>query len=64
MITTGKPARCPAIRGRRTFHQCLHAFASLCIDSPGLNIKTLQRVMGHSSISGTLDFYGHLMPQG
>jgi integrase len=42
-------------------HSCRHTFASLMI-AAGVNAKTLSTYMGHSSISITLDRYGHLMP--
>ena len=40
---------------------CRHTFASLMI-AAGVNAKALQTFMGHSSITETLDRYGHLMP--
>jgi integrase len=39
----------------------LNTFASLMI-AAGVNAKALQVYMGHSSVSITLDRYGHLMP--
>jgi integrase len=42
-------------------HECRHTFASLMI-AAGVNVKALQVFMGHSSITVTLDLYGHLMP--
>ncbi|MDY6810910.1 MAG: site-specific integrase, partial [Actinomycetota bacterium] len=42
-----------------TFHELRHTCASLAIQS-GANIKTLQRMLGHSSAALTLDRYGHL----
>jgi len=44
-----------------TLHECRHTFASLMIDA-GVNAKALSSYMGHSSITITLDRYGHLMP--
>jgi integrase len=44
-----------------TLHQCRHTFASLMI-AAGVNPKALQTFMGHSSITVTLDRYGHLFP--
>jgi integrase len=38
-----------------------HTFASLMI-AAGVNAKALSTYMGHSSITITLDRYGHLMP--
>jgi integrase len=42
-------------------HECRHTFASLMIDA-GVNAKALSTYMGHSSITITLDRYGHLFP--
>lgn len=42
-------------------HECRHTFASLMI-AAGVNAKALSTFMGHSSITVTLDRYGHLMP--
>jgi integrase len=42
-------------------HECRHTFASLMI-AAGVNAKALSSYMGHSSITVTLDRYGHLMP--
>lgn len=41
------------------FHDLRHTFASLCI-AGGVDPKTLQAMMGHSSIRVTMDTYGHL----
>jgi integrase len=42
-------------------HECRHTFASLMI-AAGVNAKALSAYMGHSSVTITLDRYGHLMP--
>lgn len=42
-------------------HECRHTFASLLI-AAGVNAKALSTYMGHSSVTITLDRYGHLMP--
>jgi integrase len=42
-------------------HECRHTFASLMI-AAGVNAKTLSTFMGHSSVTFTLDRYGHLFP--
>jgi integrase len=42
-------------------HECRHTFASLLI-AAGVNVKAISSYMGHSSITITLDRYGHLMP--
>jgi integrase len=42
-------------------HDCRHTYASFMI-AAGANAKALSTYMGHSSITITLDRYGHLMP--
>ena len=42
-------------------HDCRHTYASLMI-AAGVNAKALSTYMGHTSITITLDRYGHLMP--
>ncbi|MDQ3857904.1 MAG: site-specific integrase [Actinomycetota bacterium] len=42
-------------------HECRHTFASLMI-AASVNAKSLSAYMGHSSVTITLDRYGHLMP--
>jgi integrase len=42
-------------------HECRHTYAALMI-AAGVNAKALSTYMGHSSITITLDRYGHLMP--
>jgi integrase len=44
-----------------SWHECRHTFASLMI-AAGVNPKALSTYMGHSSITITLDRYGHLFP--
>jgi integrase len=44
-----------------SLHECRHTFASLMI-AAGVNAKALSTYMGHSSITITLDRYGHLLP--
>ena len=44
-----------------TLHDCRHTYAALMI-AAGVNVKALSSYMGHSSITVTLDRYGHLMP--
>jgi integrase len=44
-----------------SWHECRHTFASLMI-AAGVNAKALSTYMGHSSITITLDRYGHLFP--
>ena len=43
------------------FHEGRHTYASICI-AAGVNAKALSTYLGHSSITITLDRYGHLMP--
>ena len=42
-------------------HECRHTYASFMI-AAGVNAKALSTYLGHSSITITLDRYGHLMP--
>jgi integrase len=42
-------------------HECRHSYAAYAI-AAGINLKALSSYMGHSSITVTLDRYGHLMP--
>ena len=42
-------------------HECRHTYAGFMI-AAGVNAKALSAYMGHSSITMTLDRYGHLMP--
>ena len=42
-------------------HECRHTYAGFMI-AAGVNAKALSVYMGHSSITITLDRYGHLMP--
>ena len=42
-------------------HECRHTYAAHMI-AAGVNAKALQTYLGHSSITVTLDRYGHLMP--
>ncbi len=42
-------------------HESRHTFASLMI-AAGVGAKALSTYMGHSSITITLDRYGHLFP--
>jgi integrase len=44
-----------------SLHESRHTYASLMI-AAGVNAKALSSYMGHSSITITLDRYGHLMP--
>ena len=56
--------------GRRKYtglHALRHFFASWCINRVedgglGLPPKTVQELLGHSSITMTMDTYGHLFP--
>jgi integrase len=63
----------PAQKGKETvytgMHSLRHFYASWCINRPadgglGLPAKVVQERLGHSTISMTLDRYGHLFPRG
>jgi integrase len=50
-------------------HSLRHFYASWCINRPqdgglGLPPKVVQHRLGHSSITVTMDTYGHLFPRG
>jgi integrase len=76
-LAFGRTAETPqsdgAIRGRAArawkaagldpigLHEARHTCASIFI-AAGVNLKALSSYMGHSSITITLDRYGHLMP--
>lgn len=47
---------------RIRFHDLRHTYAALMV-SLGENPKFIQHQMGHSSITVTMDRYGHLLPQ-
>lgn len=53
------PARRPKVEYR--LHDCRHFLASGLIHA-GCDVVTVQRALGHSSPSITLDIYGHLWP--
>ena len=56
------PARSRAgISGQLRVHDLRHTAASLMIQA-GYPPKMLQEIMGHASITTTLDLYGHLYP--
>lgn len=46
------------ITGSYTFHSLRHTFATNCINS-GMDYKSLSKLLGHSSITVTLDLYVH-----
>lgn len=58
-----KPASKGFVMGlpRHRFHDLRHTFASLLLHQ-GLDIKLISTMMGHASVSITLDRYSHLMP--
>jgi integrase len=53
----------PVMVARYGLHALRHAAASLFIEQ-GMNPKRIQAIMGHSSITMTMDTYGHLFPDG
>ena len=58
-----KPALVAAgLPERMRFHDLRHTCASLCI-ALGAHPKAIQERLGHSSITVTLDRYGHLFPK-
>jgi len=46
-----------------TVHSLRHTFVSVMLAS-GASVKALQRALGHSTATMTLDTYGHLIPEG
>src|SRR5258706_16472993 len=44
-----------------TLHDCRHTYATFAI-AAGINAKALSTYMAHSTITITLDRYGHLLP--
>ena len=60
---TFKPAvRAAGLSERTRFHDLRHTCAALCI-ALGAHPKAIQERLGHSSITVTLDRYGHLFPK-
>jgi site-specific recombinase XerD len=49
------------LKGKYGLHALRHAAASLFIEQ-GMKPKRVQEIMGHSTISMTLDTYTHLYP--
>lgn len=43
------------------FHDLRHSCASIML-ADGVNVKAIQTILGHSTISMTMDTYAHLMP--
>jgi integrase len=54
------PAATEARVGGLAPHELRHTCASLAIRSADANIKTVQRMLGHATVTMTLDTYGHL----
>jgi integrase len=46
---------------RQPFHQLRHACATLLLES-GEELANISKLLGHSSLATTADFYGHLTP--
>lgn len=44
------------------FHDLRHTFAALAL-AAGITMDKLQRIMGHESITTTIDMYGHFSPE-
>ena len=45
-----------------TFHDLRHSFATIMLFEWGVTPRTVQEMMGHSSIKITMDIYSHVMP--
>jgi integrase len=56
-----KAARAVGLQPGEGMHQLRHTYVSTCI-SLGLNMKQIQSLVGHASITETMDTYGHLFP--
>src|SRR5207249_1923903 len=46
---------------RLTFHGLRHSCATLLL-AQGVSAKVIQETLGHSTITTTMDIYGHLLP--
>lgn len=44
------------------YHSLRHTFAVRALEL-GVDVKTLSEILGHSSVSTTLNFYGHSLPE-
>lgn len=44
-----------------TLHSTRHTFATRCIEN-GMQPKVLQHILGHATLSMTMDLYGHVLP--
>jgi integrase len=61
-LVTFVPGRtCAGLSDRSRIHDLRHSAASLMIQA-GYPPKMLREIMGHASITTTLDLYGHLYP--
>lgn len=49
--------------GGLTFHQLRHTNATLLLNNPRVTLKQVQRRLGHSQASTTLDTYGHFIEE-
>ncbi len=59
-----KPAlRAAGLPSRMRIHDMRHTCAALLIRQYGANPKQIQRHLGHSSITVSMDTYGHLFPE-
>ena len=44
-----------------TLHTTRHTFATRCIES-GMNPQVLKVILGHATLSMTMDLYSHVLP--
>ena len=60
--TRNKPAEVIARRVKFTSHDLRHTFATNAV-AKGVDIKTLQYIIGHAQVGTLLDIYAHFSPE-
>ncbi len=60
--TSSRRSPAPALPERTRFHDLRHTYAALLI-AQGAHHRAIMERMGHSTITVTLDTYGHLLPK-